>query len=267
LASVLSGALAFLSYVQSDVEISASKYLFIGLLGFVIYTGGAIWPALLARKIKPYEALRSGEMMKNSVRLFPAKGIVWMALGHLIGKIKRNSLAVLSIMLPTALLLFFIFVTFRLEGILFTTWLGQYVSLEIGKAHYIAIVVALLVAILTTFQIMWQNVSERKTEIAILKAVGWKNQSIRVLILIEGVLIGVLAGFLGYVIGLGGIHFIYQQFPYQDIWLVMVMVVPMIVGLLGSIIPAERSVRTTPIQGMNGGYSVSESFGSKVEKL
>jgi ABC-type antimicrobial peptide transport system permease subunit len=264
IASILSGTFAFVSYSQSNVAILPIKYLLIGLLGFIIYTSGAIWPALLAWKIKPYEALRSGEMLKKSVRLFPAKGIVWMALGHLFGKIKRNSLALISIMLPTALLLFFIFVTFRLQGILFTTWLGQYVSLEIGKAHYVAIAVALLVAILTTFQIMWQNVTERIAEIALLKSVGWRNRSIRFLILIEGVLIGVLAGLIGYGVGLICIQFIYQQFPYRDLWLVLVMVVPIIVGLLGSIIPAELSVRTTPIQGINGGYHEVNSRGAKV---
>jgi hypothetical protein len=251
-AGILSGILAFISYMQSDVTIPILKYLIIGALGFFIYLIGAIWPAILARKIRPYEALRSGEMLKSSLRLLPVRGIVFMAFGHLIGKIKRNILAILSIMLPTALLLFFIFVTFRLKGILFTTWLGQYVSLEVGKAHYIAIGVALLVAILTTFQIMWQNVVERKGEIAILKAIGWKNNSIRSIILIEGILIGIVAGILGYIVGLSCIHFIYGQFPYQDFWLILAMIIPMIVGLLGSIVPAEMSVRIEPIQGMNG---------------
>jgi len=45
---------------------------------------------------------------------------------------------------------------------MFTTWLGEYTALEVGMEHYIVMGVAFLIAILTTAEIMWQNVSERR---------------------------------------------------------------------------------------------------------
>ncbi|MGY0204024.1 FtsX-like permease family protein, partial [Acinetobacter soli] len=57
-----------------------------------------------------------------------------------------------------------------------------------------------LIAILTTTEVMWQNISERRSEIAILKATGWRSANVRRLVLVEGGLLGLLSGILGLVV-------------------------------------------------------------------
>ncbi len=76
---------------------------------------------------------------------------------------------------------------------LYATWLGEYVALEVGTMHYVAMGVALLIAILTTTEILWQNVNERRSQLAVLKATGWQDGLIRRLVLLEGLLTGLLA--------------------------------------------------------------------------
>ncbi|MHC0038558.1 ABC transporter permease [Pseudoneobacillus sp. C159] len=259
-------AMSFVAYYQSDdnVPLSVMKFSLIGLIGFVIYVVGAIIPAIIVRRIQPKEAMSSGEVSLNSRRLTKVYGIVSMAIGHFFGKWKRNALSVMAILLPTALLMFFIFISFRLKGVLYTTWLGEFVAMEIGVSYYIILGVCLLIAILTTYEIMWQNVSERSAELSVLKALGWSNKSVQSLVLLEGLITGVLAGLFGYLAALGLISLIYQQLPFKEIWILVVVVVPVIVGLVGALIPARIAVKISPVQGMN--QSIATHKESKISR-
>ncbi|GGA91815.1 ABC transporter permease [Ornithinibacillus halotolerans] len=124
-------------HISSETTITFTRFLWTGLFGLVIYMLGAVIPMVLTRNISPYEAMRSGEISSTSKRLFRAKGINRMAFNHFIGKWKRSLLSVISIALPTSLLAVFLYITFRLRGIMYTSMLGEYIALEIGPAHYV----------------------------------------------------------------------------------------------------------------------------------
>ncbi|WP_188454041.1 ABC transporter permease [Virgibacillus oceani] len=252
-----------LVHVAQGTDTSMLRVLLIGLFGLSIYGLGSIIPAFLARRIAPYETMRTGEITRSSHRLWRTKGVISLAVSYLLGKMKRSSLSIIAIALPTSLLSFFIFITFRLQGVMYTTWLGQYVSLEVGPSHYLAMGVSLLIAILTTAEIMWQNVSERSSEIALLKAIGWQDESIRWLILLEGIFSGIIAGVLGLSISLSIVWGMYQEFPLEHLGFMLVTgVVPIIAGILGAILPTARAVRVSPSQGVGGQYSNKQ----KIEK-
>jgi ABC-type antimicrobial peptide transport system permease subunit len=258
--------MSFIAYFQSDddVPISIMKFIIIGLIGFLIYLLGAIIPAFIVGHIHPKESMSAGEISQNSRRLTKVTGVFSMAIGHFFGKWKRNVLSVISILLPTSLLMFFIFISFRLKGVLYTTWLGEFVAMEIGVSYYIIVGVCLLIAILTTYEIMWQNVSERSAELSVLKAFGWSDKSVQSLVLMEGLLTGILSGLFGYLLSLGMINLIYQQLVIKEVWLLSLAIIPVIVGLIGAFIPARFAVRISPVQGMN--QSISSSKKLKGEK-
>jgi ABC-type antimicrobial peptide transport system permease subunit len=251
--AVSSLTMSLIAYFQSDdeVPISIMKFIIIGLIGFLIYLLGAIVPAFIVGKIQPKEAMSAGEISQNSRRLTKVKGIFSMAIGHFFGKWKRNALSVISILLPTSLLMFFIFISFRLKGVLYTTWLGEFVAMEIGVSYYIIVGVCLLIAILTTYEIMWQNVTERSAELSVLKAFGWSNRSVQSLVLMEGLITGILSGIFGYLLSLGMINLIYQQLVIKEIWILSLAIIPIFVGLIGAFIPARMAVRINPVKGMN----------------
>ncbi|MFC4617790.1 ABC transporter permease [Camelliibacillus cellulosilyticus] len=239
-------------FLSNPAAFSIVRFILVGLLGLVIYLLGAVGPSLLASRLKPYEAITTGEVRATSRRVFKSAGLVGMSINHLMGKVKRNLLSVFSMAFPTMLLAFFLFVSIRMKGVLYTTWLGQYAALHVTTSHYIAMGVALVIAILTTAEIMWQNVVERKPEIAILKAVGWRHRNVRGLVLLEGLWVGVAAGLISILLSLALIGLMYHQFPIKSLWLILVTGgVPLAVGILGSIIPAEVAVRTNPLQAMN----------------
>lgn len=253
-------------YISSDTTVTFSRFLWTGLFGLIIYMLGTIIPIILTRTISPYEAMRTGEISSKSKRLFQAKGINRMAFNHFIGKWKRSMLSVISIALPTALLAVFLLITFRLKGILYTSLLGEYIAVEVGPAHYVAIIISLIIAILTTAEIMWQNVSERKEEISLLQALGWKRWSIRRLILIEGVFSGLFAAFIGLTIAFLMMFTLYDSFPKKEVGFILATgIIPIVIGVIGTIIPAERAVRMTSNKGMGGSISNRKSVEKRIK--
>ncbi|WP_215147691.1 ABC transporter permease [Exiguobacterium sp. s91] len=233
-------------WVTTDNPIAIGRILLIGLAGLLIYWGGTLVPMTLIRRIKPYESMRFGEVSKGR-RFVRARSVLGMSINQLVTYWQRTLLSVVAIALPTSLFIFFLFITFRLKGVLYATWLGEYVALEVGTMHYVAMGVALLIAILTTTEIMWQNVNERKSQLAVLKATGWQDGQVRLLVLSEGMMTGLCAGVIGLLTALGMIGFVYGQFPVQELgFLSIMLLIPVITGLLGALLPAERAVRITP---------------------
>ncbi|MFB3224935.1 FtsX-like permease family protein [Exiguobacterium sp. PHA03] len=230
---------------------SPERVLLVGLAGLLIYWGGTLVPMALIRWIRPYETMRAGEATSGR-RFVRSTGVLGMSLNQLLTYWQRTVLSIIAIALPTSLFMFFLFVTFRLKGVLYATWLGEFVALEVGTMHYIAMGVALLIAILTTTEILWQNVNERKSQLAVLKVTGWHDRRIRLLVLIEGGLTGLLAGMIGLAVALVLIWQTYHTFPTADIgFLCLTLMIPLATGVVGALLPAARAVRITPSAAIN----------------
>ncbi|WP_214808182.1 ABC transporter permease [Exiguobacterium sp. s102] len=236
------------SYVRNETMNVLSLVLIAGF-SLLIYLTGAAWSAWTIRQISPYEAIKTGEYAASSHIKLGLRSTFTLALKEIFGKWKRNALSILSIALPTALLTFFLFVTFHLQGVLYTSWLGQFVALQVGPMHYVTMGVAITIAILTTGEIMWQNVTDRRASLAILKAVGWTNRSIRQLILLEGMLIGFVAGLVGLSISYLTIYVLYGLVPWDEPLLIGVsLALPILFGTIASLLPAQIAARVNPYQ-------------------
>jgi hypothetical protein len=269
-ATILGIFVAFISwlilglfFVSGSVDTSASRVFLIGVSGLAIYWLGSLIPIALIRRIKPFESMRSGEVSHRARRFVRSESVIGMSCNNLFSQWQRSVLSVLAIAVPTSLFIFFLFVTIRLTGVLYATWLGEFVALEVGTMHYVAMGVALLIAILTTTEIMWQNVSERQSQIAVLKATGWQNNAVRMLVLWEGILTGLIAGLTGMAISLVMIYSIYGQLPIAEFaFLSLTLLIPVVTGVLGALLPAQKAARILPYQAINGTLHNSK----KVEK-
>jgi hypothetical protein len=255
--AILSWAIETFIYLQHSSVLSLWRVLIVGFLGLIIYFLGAIGPSILIRKITPYETIKTGETRVSSHRFFKAQGPLSMAYNSLLGKLNRNILSILAIAVPTMLLTLFLFITFQLKGTMFTTWLGQYVALQVGPEHYVAMIIALCISILTTAEIMWQNVSERQSELALLKAIGWRNRAVGQLIIFEGFIIGIVSGIVGLLLSLCIIFAMYHHFPLTELWFILLTgIIPVIVGILSSIWPSRKAMSLSPVRSMNGSHDV-----------
>ncbi|MFC0190509.1 ABC transporter permease [Fictibacillus aquaticus] len=237
--------------ITAPAEISLVKLMLIGFTGITIYLLGSIWPAMLVRKIKPYEAMRTGEITVSSKRVMRTKNLWSLALSHFLGKWNRNFLSVLSIAIPATLLSIFVSITLRLQGIMYTTWLGQYISVEIGKVHYIAMGIAFCISILTTSEILWQNIAERRNEIALLKAIGWRSSTVRRLIWLEGLYSGGLASLISVLLSSCVMYLLYGGLTLSQFGLMLgCSLIPLVMGFLGSVLPAESAIKVEPNRGL-----------------
>ncbi|MCM3690714.1 FtsX-like permease family protein [Neobacillus niacini] len=227
----------------------------------MIYLIGPLFPMRLINKIHPSQVMRAGEISVTAKRVFGTHGLWSIVLNSVLGRLPRNAASILAIALPTSLLILFIYVTFRLKGVLYTSWLGQYVSMEVGTQHYIAVAVSLLISILTTSEILYQNINERRNEISLLKALGWKNKHVRSMVLLEGAVIGLIGGVIGGILSLLIISFMYGPLPVSELWLPLITCLsPIIVGILGGWLPSRMAMKTEPMEGMKG---ISGSFPSE----
>lgn len=243
-------------HVASDSSIDPVRFLATGFFGFAIYMLGAIFPALAVRKILPYETLRIGEISKAGKRIVPTRGVFSMVINSFFSKWKRNLLSILTIALPAGMLSVFLYITIRLQGVLYITLLGQFITFEVGPVHYITVIVAFIIAILTTLEITWQNVSERQEEIALLKAIGWRNRNIRFLIWFEGLLSGLFAAIVGFGVAIAILFNLYNDYPMEELpYIIAVGIIPLVIGVLGTILPAERAARILPNQAISGYYT------------
>ncbi len=119
---------------------------------------------------------------------------------------------------------------------------------------------AVIVGVLGVMNTMLMTVFERKQEICILLAIGWRRARIMRMILMESALLGFMGGIGGVLIGILGvkaleklpaIHGLLE--PDLSITLMLTAVaMAVIVGVISGLYPAWRSSRLTPSLAMQG---------------
>lgn len=250
--------------MTSNETVPFIRFLLTGGFALAIYVIGALLPMNIVRNISPYEAMREGELSVKGKRFVRANSISTIAINHFLTKWKRSVLSILAITLPSTLLAIFVYITVRMQGVMFTSLLGEYIAFEVGTFHYVAIGIALLIALLTTTEINWQNVSERQQEIGILQAIGWRKRNIRKLILAEGLYTGIVSMALVILLSISAVFFLYRELTGLGLTLIIASsFVPVLMGIIGTLIPAERASRLTPMNSIRG----VQKTNAKKEKL
>jgi len=131
----------------------------------------------------------------------------------------------------------------QIEYIDWFVWIISLVSVAIGG-----------LGVLNT---LLMSVSERTREIGTLRAVGWSQRRVLRLILSEGVLISFLGGLIGLGLGVAGAEILIRFAPrgtlstaYAPQVFVQAFAVALGLGVLGSLYPAWRASRLSPIEAL-----------------
>jgi len=112
--------------------------------------------------------------------------------------------------------------------------------------------ISLAVAGILIMNVMLVAVSQRTSEIGLLKALGASQRQIMILILAEAFLLSILGALLGLLLGQLGSYAIRAVFPELPAWaptwaVVMSMLVAVSTGLLFSLMPARHAARLDPV--------------------
>lgn len=130
----------------------------------------------------------------------------------------------------------------------------------LSKAALVIAVLALVIGGIGVMNTMLMSVIERRSEFALLSAVGWSGPQIASRVLVEGVVTTILGAGLGLLLGTIGAQLLVralgaQEFVTPDItaWdLGRALLVGVLLGVLGGLYPAWRATRVSPAQVLAG---------------
>jgi putative ABC transport system permease protein len=113
-------------------------------------------------------------------------------------------------------------------------------------------------ALLGVANTLLMSVNERISEIGILRAVGWCSSQILTTIVIEGVLLATIGGIVGVALGVLDIYIV-ASLPLSSglldprvttSLLMQAMVLAILVGAVGALLPARRAIKISPAEAM-----------------
>ena len=220
------------------------------LIGGLTLIGG-LYPAWLAVQIPPATGVRRGKVTSypKTPLLLPTGGLSMIVWKGLLRRWSRTALGALTAALSAALLVLMLAVTVDRQGAMTGTLLGEFILVRIEGYHYTIAGLGFGLATLSLANSMLAGVMERRREIGVLKATGWKTGSVARLFLYEGVLVGVLGGVVGVAIGLGVFIGLYETASWGLVWIAMMgVVLPAVVGLLAAFYPARIAARVPPAE-------------------
>jgi putative ABC transport system permease protein len=126
--------------------------------------------------------------------------------------------------------------------------------LTLGVAGIAAI--SLAVAGILVMNVMLVSVTQRTSEIGLLKALGATSTAVRELFMVEAVLLSLTGGLLGTGLGYAGAAVLRQFYPtfpaYPPLWAVLAgLGTALASGLIFGVIPARRAAQLDPIQALS----------------
>lgn len=118
--------------------------------------------------------------------------------------------------------------------------------------------VVIFIGSLIVFVTMMGSVNERTTEIGVFRAIGFRRSHIMRIILLEAALVSLLAGVLGYLVGMGGAQLAlpymaessYASILWDKTVAVGSITLALLLGLLASLYPALHASRKDPTEAL-----------------
>jgi len=250
-----------LTYRTGGTSVTPALVGLVAACGLLIYVIGGLVPALAASFVPPWLMLRQGETAAwgrtrrrgqgVAARVRVGAGVLALALGALLGRLRRYLLTLLAMAAGSGMVAAFLAVTLGMKGALYGTFLGEYLVVEIGPLHFLLAGVCLAVAGLTCAEVTGLNIVEHQGELGVLQACGWRPGSVVRLLTAEAALLGLLAGVAGYLAALAILGRAYADVaPVAGLalWCLPAVAVPVVVAAVAALIPALAALRRAPAE-------------------
>jgi putative ABC transport system permease protein len=157
-------------------------------------------PAWLAARADPVAAIRPAVLavrrrrQPGSITALAATNVLRAPGRSLVGAVSL-AVGITGLTVLTALSLAF-------RGVVVGSLLGNAVALQVRGVDYVAVAATVLLGVLAVADVVFLNITERATELAVIRAFGWHESVLSRLVVTEGVIIGLVGSLGGAAIGL-----------------------------------------------------------------
>ena len=165
----------------------------------VLAVAAGLAPALRAARMAPAAALRPPVVHVG--RAWHARGVVSLGLINLARVPGRNLLAAFSLAIGVGALTVLLAITSVFHDALTGSLLGNALTLQVRSADTAAVIVIVVLAGAGISDVLYINLRERAAEAATLRATGWRDRSLALLVASEALWIGLLGSVLGAALG------------------------------------------------------------------
>jgi len=212
---------------------------------------GSLVPAWSASRVPPIAEIQRGGVRYRRRAAGTISGLWSYAWNELKRRTVRSILTGLGSALSAALLTLLLGVTLQQRGMLGGTLLGEFILVNVEGYHYAIVAIGLGLAFLSTFNGLLGSILERRREIGVLKAIGWRTASIARLFIAQGLLLGMVGGSFGALAGsLAFLYFYKSASPDLALVILLGMSLPGLVGALAALYPARLAAKVPPAEAL-----------------
>ena len=243
--TVTAGVLGLIWIMGGQIE----SWLLLAVIPAVILTfmAGSLLPLIRTIFIQPLRGMKQGELRK--VLAFGGSRPIGFVLQGLASRPGRTMVTITALFVPSLILTLIYSVSVGVQAVLGKTLLGEYMALELRGYHFVLNALIFVLAGLAVTDTLLINLRERKSEFGLLKAVGWRNQTVAGLIFWEGVGLGLIGGLLGSGLGFYAYWKIFISLPpNMRLSGALLALVPALVGGLAAILPAVLGAKVPVAQ-------------------
>ncbi len=210
---------------------------------------GALYPAWAATRTPPVVGMRRDSGTSRAGRRMPVGRLISYAGWGLTRRRASTVLTGLMMLFSSALLVFMLSVTLDRHGQLSGTLLGTFILVQIRTYHYAIAVIAFGLAGLGIAESLLTAVFQRRREIGVLKAVGWRTGTVIRLFVFEGLILGLAGGVMGALVGLCAFLVGFGTASTHLIWVISLgLGMTTAVGVLAALYPAKVAAGVPPAE-------------------
>lgn len=237
---------SILTIIGGDIlnkPVEISRLLSVFFISLFAYVSGTGLSALIQKEENLNLILKSGEVQKQRVSRYSQNPIFNLILSNVLNRPWRALLSISSASVPVFLLSILFYIKVHFESVLNLTLLGEYISLKIEPQHYLIGIISAILAFVTISDLISLNILDRKFELSLLLALGWRKSWVRNLVMAEGAIYGFIAGGLG-LIGANGLLLLIYKGVNLDVKLTFLTIaISTVIGAVSAMIPFEIKIK------------------------
>lgn len=196
LAAGLVGSLLAAALIAAlHLDLPLSRVLLVPPVAVALALAAGLPPAIAAARGRPTDLINPAVSARGLRRR--TRNLPMLALVNLSRRPGRTLLAAATLAVSIAAVTVLAAITVAFHGTLTTSLLGNYVVVQIRAVDYLAAGLCVLLSAAAIIDLLVLSLRERRTEIITVKATGWRDRDLTVMILLEAAGIALAGSLLG----------------------------------------------------------------------